>query len=132
MLFVFIFMSQSQPPMTCPQVRALIADYAVILTIITFVAFDHYYGLATPKLIVPTIFKVGDGSDISTINLAVILLYLLSITNLSMVPKYYTWISSSHSFHIWLQPTRSDVRDWLIPMFDDKSAWYTYLLASAS
>ena len=75
--------------MTCPQVRALIADYAVILTIITFVAFDHYYGLATPKLIVPTIFKVGDGSDISTINLAVILLYLLSITNLSIVPKYY-------------------------------------------
>ena len=68
MLFVFIFMSH----MNCPQVRALIADYAVILTIITFVAFDHYYGLATPKLIVPTIFKVGDGNDISTINLAVI------------------------------------------------------------
>jgi len=66
------------------KVRALIADYAVILTIITFVAFDHYYGLATPKLIVPTIFK----------------------------------------------PTRSDVRDWLIPMFDDKSAWYIYLLAA--
>ena len=70
--------------MTCPQVRALIADYAVILTIITFVAFDHYYGLATPKLIVPTIFKVGDGNDISTINLA----GLSSITNLSIVPKY--------------------------------------------
>ena len=44
--------------------RALIADYAVILTIITFVAFDHYYGLATPKLIVPTIFKVGDDMHI--------------------------------------------------------------------
>ena len=36
----------------------MIADYAVILTIIMFVAFDYYYGLATPKLIVPTIFKV--------------------------------------------------------------------------
>ena len=36
----------------------MIADYAVILTIIMFVAFDNYYGLATPKLIVPTIFKV--------------------------------------------------------------------------
>ena len=44
--------------------RALIADYAVILTIVTFVAFDHYYGLATPKLIVPTIFKVGDDMHI--------------------------------------------------------------------
>ena len=40
-----------------------------------------------------------------------------------MVSKYYTWIS-----FIWLQPTRSDVRDWLIPMFDDKSAWYTYII----
>ena len=36
----------------------MIADYAVILTIIVFVAFDNYYGLATPKLIVPTVFKV--------------------------------------------------------------------------
>ena len=38
--------------------RSLIADYAVILTIVVFVGFDHYYGLATPKLIVPTVFKV--------------------------------------------------------------------------
>ena len=30
----------------------------------------------------------------------------------------------------YFQPTRSDVRDWLIPMFDDKSAWYIYLLAA--
>jgi len=66
------------------KIRALIADYAVIMTITVFVAFDHWYGLATPKLIVPTVFK----------------------------------------------PTRSDVRDWLIPMFDDTSAWYIYLLAA--
>ena len=30
----------------------------------------------------------------------------------------------------YFQPTRSDVRDWLIPMFDDQSAWYIYLLAA--
>ena len=42
----------------CDQIRSLIADYAVILTIIVFVAVDNYYGLATPKLIVPTEFKV--------------------------------------------------------------------------
>ena len=29
-----------------------------------------------------------------------------------------------------IQPTRSDVRDWLIPMFDDSSPWYIYLLAA--
>jgi HCO3- transporter family len=39
-------------------VRALLADYAVVLTITIFVLIDNYYGLATPKLIVPTEFKV--------------------------------------------------------------------------
>ena len=41
------------------QIRSLITDYAVILTIIVFVLIDSHYGLATPKLIVPTVFKVG-------------------------------------------------------------------------
>ena len=45
------------------QIRSLIADYAVILTIVVFVAVDHYYGLATPKLIVPTVFKVNYFGD---------------------------------------------------------------------
>ena len=61
--------------------RALIADYAVILTIITFVAFDHYYGLATPKLIVPTIFKVGDISFVISIP---------DLSTISVVSKHYT------------------------------------------
>jgi hypothetical protein len=39
-------------------VRSLLADYAVVLTIILFVLLDSYYALATPKLIVPTEFKV--------------------------------------------------------------------------
>jgi len=38
-------------------VRRLITDYAVILTIIVFVLIDGYFGLDTPKLIVPTVFK---------------------------------------------------------------------------
>ena len=46
----------------------MIADYAVILTIIMFVAFDNYYGLATPKLIVPTIFKVYSNCSMYIIN----------------------------------------------------------------
>ena len=40
------------------QIRSLITDYAVILTIVVFVLIDNYYGLATPKLVVPTVFKV--------------------------------------------------------------------------
>jgi len=66
------------------RIRSLITDYAVILTIIVFVCIDMHFGLSTPKLIVPTVFK----------------------------------------------PTRSDLRTWLIPLFDDNSPWYVYLLAS--
>jgi len=66
------------------KIRSMITDYAVILTIIVFVLIDNHYGLATPKLIVPTVFK----------------------------------------------PTRSDLRSWWIPLFDDNSPWYIYLLAS--
>ena len=40
------------------QVRGIIADYAVILSILMFVAVDHHFNLETPKLIVPTEFKV--------------------------------------------------------------------------
>jgi len=66
------------------KIRSLITDYAVILTIIVFVMIDNHYGLATPKLIVPTVFE----------------------------------------------PTRSDLRAWLIPLYDDASPWYVYLLAA--
>ncbi|XP_023330571.1 sodium bicarbonate cotransporter 3 [Eurytemora carolleeae] len=38
-------------------VRSLISDYAVILTILIFVGVDSWFDLATPKLIVPTLFK---------------------------------------------------------------------------
>ena len=42
------------------QVRSMVSDYAVILTIIIFVLVDQYYALETPKLIVPTVFKVQE------------------------------------------------------------------------
>merc|ERR1712013_260257 len=66
------------------KIRSIIADYAVVLTLILFVTFDHAFNLATPKLTVPTVFE----------------------------------------------PTRSDLRDWWIPMTDPSSPWYIYLLAS--
>ncbi len=40
------------------QFRALLSDYAVILAILVFMGVDMAFGLNTPKLIVPTIFKV--------------------------------------------------------------------------
>merc|ERR1711970_1216438 len=65
-------------------IRSMITDYAVILTIIVFVLVDNHFGLDTPKLIVPTVFR----------------------------------------------PTRSDLRDWWIPLTDPNSSWYVYLFAS--
>jgi len=66
------------------KIRSLVTDYAVILTIIIFVLVDGHFGLDTPKLIVPTVFK----------------------------------------------PTRSDLRGWTIPLSDENSPWYVYILAS--
>ena len=41
------------------QVRALVTDYCVIITIVIFVLIDSYFSLSTPKLTVPTEFKVS-------------------------------------------------------------------------
>ena len=46
------------------QVRSMISDYSVIITIIIFVLVDISFNLATPKLIVPTVFKVNFSSII--------------------------------------------------------------------
>ena len=40
------------------QVRSMISDYAVILAILVFASIDNAFHLQTPKLIVPTVFKV--------------------------------------------------------------------------
>ena len=40
------------------QFRGMVADYAVILAILVFAAIDNAFHLQTPKLIVPTEFKV--------------------------------------------------------------------------
>ena len=45
------------------QVRSIIADYAVVLTLVIFVTFDHAFNLATPKLTVPTELKVEHNSN---------------------------------------------------------------------
>ena len=45
------------------QVRSIIADYAVVLTLVIFVTFDHAFNLATPKLTVPTELKVQESSS---------------------------------------------------------------------
>lgn len=40
------------------QVRKLISDFAIILTILLFCGVDAFVGVNTPKLIVPSEFKV--------------------------------------------------------------------------
>ena len=41
-----------------PQVRKLISDFAIILTIFLFCGVDALVGVNTPKLLVPSEFKV--------------------------------------------------------------------------
>lgn len=40
------------------QLRKLISDFSIFMSIMTFVGLDMLMGLKTPKLIVPTEFKV--------------------------------------------------------------------------
>lgn len=40
------------------QLRKLISDFSIFMSIMTFVGIDMLLGLKTPKLIVPTEFKV--------------------------------------------------------------------------
>ena len=93
------------------QIRSLVTDYAVILTIIIFVLVDGHFGLDTPKLIVPTVFKVCTG--------------LLFFFALVLLPSPLHTIQ-----HQIFQPTRSDLRGWTIPLSDENSPWYVYILAS--
>ena len=44
------------------QVRTLVSDFAVIIAILVFVGVDELFLLETPKLIVPTVFKVRNPS----------------------------------------------------------------------
>lgn len=47
--------AKQRPPF---QVRKLISDFAIILTILVFCGVDAFVGVNTPKLIVPSEFKV--------------------------------------------------------------------------
>lgn len=56
---------ERQTKITCPlsvcgwrQLRKLISDFSIFMSIMTFVGLDMLMGLKTPKLIVPTEFKV--------------------------------------------------------------------------
>ena len=43
------------------QVRALVADFSIIFSILLFCGVDACFGLATPKLLVPSVIKVCPG-----------------------------------------------------------------------
>ena len=84
------------------QVRSIIADYAVVLTLVIFVTFDHAFNLATPKLTVPTELKV------------------------QTLPSVF-FFNEESSCNLF-QPTRSDLRNWWIPLTDPSSSWYIYII----
>ncbi len=57
---MFIFLICDCFVSLCPwhQLRKLISDFSIFMSIMTFVGLDMLMGLKTPKLIVPTEFKV--------------------------------------------------------------------------
>ena len=44
-----------------PQVRALVADFSIVFSILLFCGIDACFGLETPKLHVPSVIKVCSG-----------------------------------------------------------------------
>lgn len=46
------------------QVRAIISDFAVFFTILTMVLVDYALGIPSPKLKVPSVFKVSNKSSL--------------------------------------------------------------------
>lgn len=67
-------------PHLIPQCRALIADFAIIISIMVFCALDHLMSLETPKLHVPTEIKV------TQLSFSVISLPLKKILSLIPLP----------------------------------------------
>lgn len=55
-----------RPRLKCPlygQVRKVLGDFSSVLAILLGCGLDAFLGLATPKLLVPTEFKVRAGQD---------------------------------------------------------------------
>lgn len=84
--------------------RKLISDFAIILAILIFCGVDMLVGVDTPKLIVPSEFKVSDYS---------------SSCGLCLIVNFV---------NIIYQPT-SPLRGWFIPMFGG-NPWWVYLASA--
>jgi len=55
---------------------------------------------------------------------------ILTIIIFVLVDMYFNLDTQKLLVPTVFKPTRSDIRGWIIPLFDDKSPWYVYLLAS--
>ena len=55
---VFNLLKHISNPFLC-QVRSMVSDFAVFLTIFTMVIVDFLIGIPSPKLQVPSVFKVN-------------------------------------------------------------------------
>lgn len=85
----------SLTPNLIPQWRTLIADFAIIISIMVFCALDHLMSLETPKLHVPTEIKV------TQLPFCVIIIPL---------KKWFSWIIFPLLEWIW----NHEVHNWLL------------------
>lgn len=76
----YVYFFDPLNPNFIPQWRTLIADFAIIISIMVFCALDHLISLETPKLHVPTEIKV------TQLSFSVILLPLKKIFSLITLP----------------------------------------------
>lgn len=121
---------------TFTQVRKLISDFAIILAILIFCGVDMLVGVDTPKLIVPSEFKVSfcyKGAHDHHILASL----FFAFDNLPSRSPLWE-VNESNVIWIWnnrwphflpsLQPT-SPLRGWFVPPFGG-NPWWVYLASS--
>lgn len=91
-IFMFLICFISLP---LAQLRKLISDFSIFMSIMTFVGLDMLIGLKTPKLIVPTEFKVQD-----VIKLHFVQITMLSKLNILNYCRVLNWLNlrNLHSY----------------------------------
>ncbi|XP_070707083.1 electrogenic sodium bicarbonate cotransporter 4 [Pempheris klunzingeri] len=100
--------------------RALISDFAIILSILLFCGLDYLLGLDTPKLHVPTEIKLRKLISDFAIFMSIMCFVALDMLIGLDTPKLIVPTE--------LKPTRSD-RGWLVMPFG-KNPWWWYLASS--
>ena len=100
------------------QVRSIISDFAVFFTILTMVLVDYALGIPSPKLQVPSVFKVRKISSPDLFDQQIANSQHFSASCCSCLTNNNTFFSPL----FWAQPTRDD-RGWFINPLGPNPWW---------